>query len=585
MQVNERVESLRSQMKKAGLDAFIINGTDPHQSEYVSPRWHTRRWISGFTGSAGTVIITQKEALIWVDSRYFVQCADQIKGTVFEMRKTDGPEASSPIDYLQKNFSKNQKVGIAEETLMLSEKEEYKKKGINIQATEDLLDHIWKDRPQMPDYPVEKMDDALCGLSASQKIEELRKLGHQNSEDYHLISSLTDIAWILNLRGTDVEDTPVFLAYLLIGPKDVKLFTPKSRFKNVKPDCYSVHEYDDVTQELSKLSNVTVRLDPEKTNMKLASALEKANSVKISRGRDYSSDLKAVKNDAELEGMRIAHILDGVAMVNFLAQVKSGEYDFTEVTIAEALSQERELEEDYLGPSFSTIAGFGAHGAVVHYSATEETDIPITGNGLLVLDSGGQYSCGTTDITRTILFGKATREQKEDYTLVLKGHLALSSQVFPKGTSGHQLDVLAHQFLWQRGMNYFHGTGHGVGFRLSVHEGPQRISAKPDKGEPVTLEPGMVLSDEPGLYKEGKHGIRIENLVAVTEAQTTDFGQFYTFEVLTCCPYERDLIVKSMLTADERRMVDEYHQWVRDMLIDMVDEEAKSYLIEATKPL
>ena len=585
MQVNERVESLRSQMKKAGLDAFIINGTDPHQSEYVSPRWHTRRWISGFTGSAGTVIITQKEALIWVDSRYFVQCADQIKGTVFEMRKTDGPEASSPIDYLQKNFSKNQKVGIAEETLMLSEKEEYKKKGINIQATEDLLDHIWKDRPQMPDYPVEKMDDALCGLSASQKIEELRKLGHQNSEDYHLISSLTDIAWILNLRGTDVEDTPVFLAYLLIGPKDVKLFTPKSRFKNVKPDCYSVHEYDDVTQELSKLSNVTVRLDPEKTNMKLASALEKANGVKISRGRDYSSDLKAVKNDAELEGMRIAHILDGVAMVNFLAQVKSGEYDFTEVTIAEALSQERELEEDYLGPSFSTIAGFGAHGAVVHYSATEETDIPITGNGLLVLDSGGQYSCGTTDITRTILFGKATREQKEDYTLVLKGHLALSSQVFPKGTSGHQLDVLAHQFLWQRGMNYFHGTGHGVGFRLSVHEGPQRISAKPDKGEPVTLEPGMVLSDEPGLYKEGKHGIRIENLVAVTEAQTTDFGQFYTFEVLTCCPYERDLIVKSMLTADERRMVDEYHQWVRDMLIDMVDEEAKSYLIEATKPL
>ena len=585
MQINERVECLRNQMKKAGLDAFLINGTDPHQSEYVSPRWHTRRWISGFTGSAGTVIVTQKEALIWVDSRYFVQCADQIKDTVFEMRKIDGPEASSPIDYLQKNFSKSQKIGIAEETLMLSEKEEYQKKGINIQATEDLLDYIWKDRPQMPDYPVEKMDDDLCGLSASQKIEEIRKLGHQNNEDYHLISSLTDIAWILNLRGTDVEDTPVFLSYLLIGPGDVKLFTPKSRFKNVKPDCYSVHSYEDVTVELSKLSNVTVRLDPEKTNMKLASALEKANGVKISRGRDYSSDLKAVKNDAELEGMRVAHILDGVAMVNFLAQVKSGEYDFTEVTIADALAQERELEEDYLGPSFSTIAGFGAHGAVVHYSATEETDIPITGNGLLVLDSGGQYSCGTTDITRTILFGKATREQKEDYTLVLKGHLALSSQIFPKGTSGHQLDVLAHQFLWQRGMNYFHGTGHGVGFRLSVHEGPQRISAKAEKGEPVALKPGMVLSDEPGIYKEGKHGIRIENLVAVTEAQTTEFGQFYTFEVLTCCPYERGLIVKSMLTADERRMIDEYHQWVRDMLIDMVDEEAKSYLIEATKPL
>ena len=585
MQINERVESLRREMSKAGLEAWIVNGTDPHGSEYVSPRWHTRRWISGFTGSAGTVVITHKEALIWVDSRYFVQCADQIKGTVFEMRKTDGPEASSPEDYLQKTFSNNEKVGIAAETLMVSAKKQYQEMGINIQATEDLLDHIWKDRPQMPDNPVEKMDDDLCGLSASQKIDEIRKIGHQNNEDYHLVSSLDDIAWILNLRGSDIEDTPVFLAHLLIGPNDVKLFTPKSRFKSIKPDCYSILDYDAVTGELSKLSDVTVRLNPQRINMKLMNALEKAKGVRISMGREYSTDLKAVKNSAELEGMRIAHILDGVAMVNFLAMVKSGEYDFTEVTIAEALAAERELEEDYLGPSFSTIAGFGAHGAVVHYSATEETDLPITGNGLLVLDSGGQYSCGTTDITRTVLFGKATREQKEDYTLVLKGHLALSSQVFPKGTTGRQLDVLAHQFLWQRGMNYFHGTGHGVGFRLSVHEGPQRISAKYETGEPVYLVPGMVLSDEPGIYKEGKHGIRIENLVAVTEAQTTEFGQFYTFEVLTCCPYERELIIKSMLTPDERRMVDEYHQWVRDMLFDMVDDQAKAYLVEATKPL
>ena len=584
MQVNERVESLRKEMAKAGLDAWIINGTDPHNSEYVSPRWHTRRWISGFTGSAGTVVITQQKALIWVDSRYFVQCADQIRSTVFEMRKLDGPEASSPLEYLQKNFSNSEKVGIAAETLTASVSEQYQKKGINIQPTEDLLDIIWEDRPEMPDNPVEKMDDDLCGLSASEKIEEIRKLGHQNKEDYQLISSLDDIAWILNLRGSDIADTPVFLAHLLIGPEDVKLFTPISRFKDVKPDCYRVLDYNAVSDELLKLSDVTVRINPQRINMKLINALEKAKNVRLSKGREYSTDLKAVKNRAELEGMRIAHILDGVALVNFLAMVKSGQYDFTEVTIAEALAAERELEEDYLGPSFSTIAGFGPHGAVVHYSATEETDIPITGNGLLVLDSGGQYSCGTTDVTRTVLFGKATREQKEDYTLVLKGHLALSSQVFPKGTTGHQLDVLAHQFLWQRGMNYFHGTGHGVGFRLSVHEGPQNISAKKET-DPVELKPGMVLSDEPGIYKEGKHGIRIENLVAVTEAQTTDFGQFYTFEVLTCCPYERDLIVKSMLTPDERRMVDEYHQWVHDMLIDMVDEEAKAYLIEATKPL
>ncbi len=585
MQINERVDSLRKEMEKEGLAAWIINGTDPHQSEYVSPRWHSRRWISGFTGSAGTVVITKDKALIWVDSRYFVQCAAQIRGTVFEMRKIDGPEASSPLDILIQCSKAGGKVGISAETLMISAKRRYESKGIRICAMDDLLNRIWLDRPAMADLPVEKMDDDLCGKTAQQKIDEIRQMGHSNSEDYHLVSSLDDIAWILNLRGQDIDDTPVFLAHLLIGPNSVKLFTPKTRFVDVEPDCYEVLPYEAIIDELSRLSSVTVRLNPERINMKLKNALDKAENVKVSEGREYSTDLKAKKNETELEGMRISHILDGVALVNFLAMVKSDTYDFTELSIAKALSDERELEEDYLGPSFNTIAGFGAHGAVVHYSATEETDIPISGNGLLVLDSGGQYTCGTTDITRTLLFGKATREQKRDYTLVLKGHLALSSQVFPKGTTGHQLDALAHQFLWQNGMDYFHGTGHGVGFRLAVHEGPQRISSKPGTGEPVALEPGMVISDEPGLYKEGKHGIRIENLVAVTEAMKTEFGQFYTFEVLTCCPYERDLIVKSMLTREEIRMVNEYHMWVREMLIDMVREEAKDYLIKATEPL
>ncbi len=585
MQIDERVEALRAEMEKEGLSAWIINGTDPHQSEYVSPRWHSRRWISGFTGSAGTVIVTKDRALIWVDSRYFVQCEAQIRGTVFEMRKIDGPEASSPMDFLKSQFSKGEKVGISAETLMVSAKERYEAKGISIVAMDDLLDRIWTDRPSMPEGPVEKMDDDLCGQSALEKINEIRENGHCNGEDYQLISSLDDIAWILNLRGDDIEDTPVFLAHLLIGPKKVLLFTPKSRFIDVEPDCYEVLPYEAVADELSKLQDATVRLNPDRINMKLMNALSKARGVKVSRGREYSTDLKATKNEKELEGMRIAHILDGVALVNFLAMVKRNEYDFTELSIAKALADQRELEEDYLGPSFSTIAGFGEHGAVVHYSATEETDIPISGNGLLVLDSGGQYTCGTTDITRTLLFGEATKEQREDYTLVLKGHLALASQVFPKGTTGHQLDALAHQFLWQRGMDYFHGTGHGVGFRLAVHEGPQRISSKQGTGAPVALQPGMVISDEPGLYKEGRHGIRIENLIAVTEAMSTEFGQFLTFEVLTCCPYERDLIEKSMLSKDEIDAVDDYHRWVREMLLDMVDEEAKDYLISATEPL
>ena len=585
MDVNKKVEALREQMDKAGLCAWIINGTDPHQSEYVCDRWHSRRWISGFTGSAGTVVVTKDKALIWVDSRYFVQCAAQIKGTVFEMRKIDGPDASSPLAFLKETFQNNEKVGISAETLMITAKERYQENGINIQATDDLLDAIWKDRPAMPENPVEKMDDSLCGQSAIEKINKIREMGHQRSESYHLISSLDDIAWILNLRGSDIDDTPVFLAHLLIGPASVKLFTPKARFSAVTPDCYEVLPYDSIADVLSNLSDTVVRLNPERINMKMMNALQKAHNVQISRGREYSTTLKAAKNPTELEGMRTAHILDGVALVNFLAMVKRNEFDFTELSIAKALSDERELEEDYLGPSFSTIAGYAEHGAVVHYSATEETDIPITGNGLLVLDSGGQYTCGTTDITRTILFGEATQEQKEDYTLVLKGHLALASQVFPKGTTGHQLDALAHQFLWQKGMDYFHGTGHGVGYRLSVHEGPQRISSKQGTGEPVPLEVGMVISDEPGLYKEGKHGIRIENLVAVTEAMKTEFGQFYTFEVLTCCPYERDLIEKEMLTSDEISMIDDYHKWVREMLIDMVDESSRDYLLSATEPL
>ena len=585
MQINEKVDALRQQMAKAGLSAWIINGTDPHQSEYVCSRWASRCWISGFSGSAGTVIVTMDRALIWVDSRYFVQCADQIRGTVFEMRKVDGPEATRPIDFLTENFGGGQKIGISAETLMIAAMDRYKSKGLEIVAMDDLLDAIWKDRPAMPENPVVSLDDSLTGMSVQEKISKLREKGHQNKEDYQLISSLDDIAWILNLRGSDITDTPVFLAHLLIGPDCVKLFTPLARFRDTKPEGYEVLPYDTVASELSSLKDVTVRLNPERINMKMKNALDAASNVKLSNGREYSTDMKAVKNETELDGMRIAHILDGVALVNFLALVDRDEYDFTELSIAKALSDERELEEDYLGPSFGTIAGFGTHGAVVHYSATEETDIPICGNGLLVLDSGGQYTCGTTDITRTLLFGEATQEQKEDYTLVLKGHLALSSQVFPKGTTGHQIDALAHQFLWQRGMDYFHGTGHGVGHRLSVHEGPQRVSSKQGTGEPVALEPGMVLSDEPGIYKEGRHGIRIENLVAVTEAMETEFGKFYTFEVLTCCPYERRLIVKEMLSPQELDMVNDYHQWVRDMLLPMVDESARDYLIRATEPL
>lgn len=580
MLIDKKVQLLRRQMRKNKLAAFIINGTDPHKSEYVCDRWQAREWISGFTGSAGTVVVTDKQALIWVDSRYYVQCKAQIKGTCFEMRKIDGPEATSPVDFIVENIKK-ERVGISAETLMLSTKRSYKDKGINIVPCADLLDKIWDDRPSFPDSKVVTMPVKFSGESLSSKVARIREAAKKDGADYVLISSLDGIAWTLNLRGNDIEDTPVFLSYLLIGPDDIMLFTSESRELDFDEEQMevSVLPYEKTANVLKEISG-TVALNPNTTNMLIYDALKKCKIVEIAE--DYSTNFKACKNPVELEGMRKAHIVDGVALVNFMAKVEARTTSYTEVSIAKLLEDERKKSKDYLGPSFSTIAGFADHGAVVHYSATEETDKAINGSGLLVLDSGGQYPYGTTDITRTLLFGRPTKEQKEDYTLVLKGHLALANSVYPKGTSGHQLDVLAHRPLWQYGMTYFHGTGHGVGHHLSVHEGPHRISTYPSN---VALEPGMVVSDEPGVYKEGKHGIRIENLIAVKEHLKNEFGTFYAFETLTCCPYELKLIEKNMLTAGEIKKVNAYHKWVWDTLKGLVSPEGKEWLKKATMPL
>lgn len=580
MTVNKKVELLRRQMRRNKLAAFIINGTDPHQSEYVCDRFQARKWISGFTGSAGTVIVTAKQALIWVDSRYYVQCQDQIKGTCFEMRKIDGPEATSPVDFLKETFKKNEKIGISAETLMLSTSRDFKEKGLNVVACKHLLNKIWKDRPALPSNGIVPMPVEFSGESAESKIERIREAAKKDGASNVFISGLDDIAWTLNLRGSDIEDTPVFLSYLLITPDTVQLFTSLERSLDFGDDqiTVSVAPYDKVEDFLKNVTG-TVAINPKKTNMKIYNALSGAKKIEAD---DYSTMFKACKNSVEMEGMRKAHILDGVAMVNFLAKVEAKTTSFTEVSIAKLLSDEREKAKEYLGPSFATIAGFADHGAVVHYSATEETDKAINGSGLLVLDSGGQYQFGTTDITRTLLFGRPTREQKEDYTLVLKGHLALANCIFPKGTSGHQLDVLAHRPLWQNGMTYFHGTGHGVGCNLSVHEGPHRISTAPND---VKLEPGMVVSDEPGVYKEGKHGIRIENLIAVKEHLTNEFGTFYAFETLTCVPYEQKLIIKDLLTAGEIKKINAYHKWVWDTLKNLVSPEGKEWLKRATMPL
>ena len=586
--INERLSKLRKEMVKEGLDAYLVTGTDPHQSEYVAPRWRTREFISGFTGSAGTVIVTSDKALLWVDSRYFIQAAAEIKGTEFEMLKLDMPGVPNPYDWLKENMAKNSVVGVEGLTISIDSfgkiEKDLLKNDIKLVSTPDLLDRFWTDRPAVPDTKCVKMQDEYAGFTAAAKVNFVRLKLRQKSADWTVISSLDDIAWLTNLRADDIAYNPVFISYAFISLDKAIIFTNPNRFnediKSIVEKDFEIMDYMDIISMLPSLTKDGVGYySPGKTAYAFAPYLLSSANI---QGRDITTDLKARKNPAELEGMRRAHFLDGVAFANFMSNIDPlGKY--TEIEISDRFENERKKMEGYLGPSFGPISGYREHGAMCHYSATPESDKKIDGHGLLVLDTGSQFEFGMTDLTRTLLFGAdATEEEKRDYTLVLKGHLALARQRFPQGTRGVQLDILARQYLWTAGMNFFHGTGHGVGCRLNVHEGPARISSALVD---VALEPGMVLSDEPGVYKEGKHGIRIENLITVQNDVETEFGTFYSFEVLSMVPYEKRLIDTRYLTDSEIQQINLYHQWVHDQLIDYVFEEAKPWLDEATKPI
>ncbi|MGH0052870.1 MAG: aminopeptidase P family protein [Sphaerochaetaceae bacterium] len=586
--IDERIEGLRSLLLKNHLDGWIINGTDPHQSEYVCDHWKSRAWISGFTGSAGTVLITQKDALLWVDSRYFIQAQQQIEGTGFRMMKIDTPSFPDLVTYMREHLQKGSRIGIDKATLTVKGEQSLKesfKGSLVLVPFVDLLEGLWIDRPEIPAKPVTSLPNEIAGFSRSQKLAMVRYAMVQHGADYTILSSLDDIAWITNLRGDDVSYNPVFLSYLLIGKQEAWLFTNPERFpdmlaQEVAQD-FTIQPYPAVVSFLKQCfkEGDVVYYNPEKTNLLLFETFKELASI---TGLDITTDLKACKNDTEMEGMRRAHLLDGVALVNFLSRLDTKKGGYTEITISDLLKEQRMRNPDCIGESFAPISGWADHGAMCHYSATKESNAKVEGSGLLVLDTGGMYTFGMTDVTRTILFGEPTDEQIRDYTLVLKGNLAIASARFPEGTSGYQLDVLARQYLWQQGMSFFHGTGHGIGFRLNVHEGPQVISPKPLS---VPLRKGMIVSDEPGIYKEGRHGIRIENVVAVREDIKTEFGQFLSFEVLTICPFERRLIDKNLLSAQEIAMVDAYHHWVHEELKQLVDESALEYLEEATNPL
>ncbi len=589
MDVKTKLSKLREIMKRENLDAYYINGTDPHCSEYVCDRWQTRKYISDFTGSAGSVLITEDKAYLWVDSRYYIQADKETANSEFIVMKTGMDDVPSPTDFIKRNFEKGSRIGFSKETLMIDEKKEYEKTCDNVEIvkTDDLLNEFWEDREAIPTNIVEELDVSLTGFSRAQKLTMIRIYLNEKKADYAFISSLDDIAWTLNLRGDDIKYNPLFISYLLVTKDKAYLFTDKKRFT---PEIFGkvaadteIFPYQEVTSKLMEVmeKDKTILINEKKVNTLIETVISDLE-LKIINELEVTTRLKACKNDTELEGMRRAHLLDGVALVNFLAKIDFENGKYSEIELARMIDDERLKNDECLGLSFNTISGFKENGAQCHYSVTEESSKEIINNGLLVLDSGGKYKSGTTDVTRTLLFGEASEEEKRDYTLVLKGHIALSLQTFPKGTTGSQLDVLARQYLWNYGLNFFHGTGHGVGHRLNVHEGPHRISNVYNE---YALQKGMVMSNEPGIYKEGRHGIRIENLIVAQNDIKTEFGQFMNFEILTLCPYEKKLIDISLLDEREIKFINSYHLWVYEELKDLVDNSSLEYLINATKPL
>lgn len=591
--INQRLESLREVMKREHLAAFIFPSTDAHQSEYVADHWMGRAWISGFDGSAGTAVVTMHSAALWTDSRYFLAAEEQLKGTEFQLMKLKIPGTLSIAEWLGKELQDvdSPEVGLdgwvnsySSTSGLIADLR--KAGGITVRTNFDPLEEIWKDRPSIPLKPVEIQPMEFAGEDVSSKIKRIRLALRAQHADGMLVSALDDIAWTLNLRGTDVHCVPVFVSYLLIASDKVSLFVDEAKVSSeirayLESNGVSIYKYNKVEEGLKAYSEYNILLDGNDTSYYLWKAVRCQEIVQAS---SPIPAMKAVKNEAEIAGYRSAMLKDGVAMVKFLkwllpAVEAGGE---TEISIDKKLTALRAEQKLFRDISFDTIAGYQAHGAIVHYEATPETDIPLKPEGLLLLDSGAQYQDGTTDITRTIALGPITEEMKHIYTLVLKAHIQLELAKFPDGASGTQLDALGRECMWREGFNFLHGTGHGVGSYLSVHEGPHQIRME---YMPTPLRAGMTLTDEPGLYLAGKFGVRIENTVLLSDYKKTEFGKFLQIEPLTLCPIDTAPIDLAMLMPEELAWLNEYHAKVYAELAPYLDEEEKKWLENATKAI
>jgi len=591
--INSRVKSLRSLrslMIERNIDVFIIPSSDNHGSEYVSEYFRVRAWISGFTGSAGTVVITKDEAHLWTDGRYFLQAADQIKGSEFILEKMGEPGVKTYIQWIFDNIKDGGTVSFNGKVFTVSNlerlEEAFKGKDINVSPIEDVFEDLWQDRPAMPNEKMFIMEEKYVGKSVEDKLAEVKAELKKSNANSFLLASIDDIAWLLNLRGGDVACNPVFLSYFLIDGDDCTLYIDEAKISEeireyLSKAGVSIKAYDDIVHDVKEVRG-TLTYDPTKTNVWLKEAIN--SDVKVIEKRDITTDLKAVKNEVELKCMENAHLKDGVAVVKFIKWLKEtiGKEEITEMSAGDKILEFRKEGKDFLGISFDTIAGYGPHGAMNHYKAEVDTNLTLEPKGLFLVDSGAQYIDGTTDITRTIVLGELTEQEKEDYTLTLKGHLNLGNAVFKEGTTGSSLDVLARKDMWSRGIDFNHGTGHGVGFVLNIHEGPHNIGKNYNA---IPLESGMIISNEPGVYRAGSHGVRIENLVAVQTKMSTEFGNFLYFKDLTLCPYDLAAIKVEMLNEDEIQWLNAYHSEVFERLSPYLNEEEVNWLKEATKAI
>ena len=589
--IKERIRAFRTMLCANGLKAFIIPSTDPHLSEYVAPHWMSREWISGFTGSAGTVVILADKAGLWTDSRYFLQAENELEGSGITLYKEMLPETPSITEFLCQNLHPGESAGIDGKMFSVQQVEQMKEElaahRLRIELAGDLLEEIWEDRPSIPDSPAFIYDIRYAGKSCGEKLSDIRAELKKKGIYALLLTALDEVAWTLNLRGSDVHCNPVVVSYLLITQENATLFiSPEKVTPEVKAyleeQKIGLQKYDEVETFLSSFHGENILIDPRKTNYAVYSAINPQCSVV--RGESPVALLKAVRNEQEIAGIHAAMQRDGIALVKFLKWLEEAvpSEKETELSIDKKLHEFRAAQPLYMGESFDTIAGYKEHGAIVHYSATPESDAVLRPKGFLLLDSGAQYLDGTTDITRTIALGELTEEEKTDYTLILKGHIALAMAKFPAGTRGAQLDILARMPIWNYGMNFLHGTGHGVGHFLSVHEGPQSIRMNEN---PVTLQPGMVTSNEPGVYKAGSHGIRTENLTLVCKDKEGMFGEYYKFETITLCPICKKGIVKEMLTPEETEWLNDYHRTVYEKLSAGLTREEREWLEKATAPI